>query len=1663
MDGPIEWRKQFCPIDRGQGTIESFYSSMSTTITSPSPAQIKTFLSRLKVLLDDDEKTKTVTPTVAYWHGVLFRLELLLRGVLVETQDSKDESIQNNAAEGACLVSAIVTHAGKPIVTASAGGGNTSPIPKPLLAGTSVLAGRVVAEKIAIQKIPQEINNQQPQKQSKGKLWMDYESAMRRCQDVNDVRLLELLKLSKRTMSEDQYPPGSTNPQEWMTLWMVVAEGYALFAASLQSDAPPMWKKAWDYCIPQQQQYQSEDSQDQSHTHSWSAIHAVTHLSRIAESKGNHKRVAELTLVLADCYLDALSPTSWATKQHQQPSVQLLLKIFVSSYRPMLSPPTPHEALSKIASLLEYYDEVMQQHLDAGNFNDNGVEIDRVILEFRFQMARAEHGDSIVSEKSSTNDQTMQQPLDWVTKLPLKAKALCDVVVRRLGVGQHGPTGMDEIDSRKPLNWIQACKLLQQYMETYFLNWSTQSQPSIAPLGQRHQDQRQQQHPHSCNWIDAALFVEPVLLRWKTTISEETMHRLEECGPTSSLLWEEEIQLMETVCLIVAATMWMTSNNRRCIDDVDEDLEDNLLSIEHLEFSQKLLHALLKRRQFLQKKMVQEKAELSLVAQKTGFQDETSLQIFRLERANSSLTAFLEITKMDGETDHQRSVAMRQITDVAIGRNSQHVPEEQENWIAGVLGYPFLEFLVCWSGLHRRPWTYCTQTEARSLLSKARSCLVNAQMSHARRRDPLDEVMLLLGEADCEGAYFDGGLTLVSHKNYSKVLEIITMAYETADTRIPSDTLLRNLLIGHCYIGLAKLPVKNHGAKLAINDERFDGYAQRGLYSLEQAMGSITTGTSVYHWIANAFAKNAIRFQLSCARQLVADSLLKVGDVAGAQGFLKKAVHDSPLDADAAFVLGGFRLYMMFFGDKKSPECEKAAQVQLLKAAKLDSSKAGPFALLGYWYEYKEDIKRAIGCYSKAILLDPSQPVAGRGLLRLATQKSISTLLENAVEYSSALNGWAWRALGWQKAYFDGDDDAATICFLKALRCRDICQSDVDSLLGFFFSAPSSARLPSKCEYSGTLAELASCYWRLGRFTAALRTFHSAVDAGGEDVPQTVLTSCARIELELGLSDEAEQNFLKARSKGDDVWMIMAEYGRASAALALAKRDLHDGKAGNAFRHVRDGVSCLVALGDHNFVCVQKVLGDLYSFGACLPPCVYGGGNVDASFVADDELQRLRIEFVSKGVTAYIEAEKLAGSIVDQTELLQASLISDIGSNLIMQAQLTQIMEENGLIHITSSESSVLFESAAHEFRRAIQRSPTLARAWCGLGCAVFQSDPLLAQHALLRSIELDKLSPDPYVNLCFLYTSHKKFDLSAYVSDSLTEVADTPYMWINRALILELSTPSIVLDDLHAYDNIRQSSDAYRASLQVVRHPAAMVGLAMTCRMPKHDKDPECSAQFESISYLAEYLGMNPADTPAKAFYGVSNIERGIQMRGSLQDQFLRTGNNLILTSLDEMGDINLNRYGVSLNVDLLRLATVSDSVNSEGGNDDSEPDMSSSWSLQRLVMNEPSRGDLWLKLAKELTTNGCTEAGRLAASCALSILMQQVRCELAAPVGRFINPDDVSDALTMQYWLKKANRIDHGDSECEANSPSSANLQRALLISPGNPLARAALQSFT
>lgn len=559
------------------------------------------------------------------------------------------------------------------------------------------------------------------------------------------------------------------------------------------------------------------------------------------------------------------------------------------------------------------------------------------------------------------------------------------------------------------------------------------------------------------------------------------------------------------------------------------------------------------------------------------------------------------------------------------------------------------------------------------------------------------------------------------------------------------------------------------------------------------------------------------------------------------------------------------------------------------------------------------------------------------------------------------------------------------------------------------------------------------------------------------------------MELELGLYDEAGEKFARASDCGDVNILPIAVYGYGLSLLSMAQRDNQDGKAGSAFLLLHKGVQECLKLGERTNVCVQKLLGDMYSLAATLPPDVFGDGN-DSDAVASEFQLKSQLDFVSKGKAAYDRAQIFVAQS-SEDNALRASLVSDGGSNLVLQAQLLSSWESNGLYRQASSESSILYENAANEYRRALNLSPTYAPAWCGLGCAVVRTDPLLAQHSFSRSQELDGLAPDPYANLSFLYTSHRRYKNSAQVSDALTEVADTPMMWINRAVILEHTAASNP-GEPQSQHCIMQAADAYRAALQVVKHPIAMIGLALTCRMTVDEPNAAVmdAVVMESSSYMTEYIGMvGRYDLPAVLMDGVLEMEAGIMNRACQGVEQIENGRQQVVVGLDQIEPMHaVDDQGNSLCLEIFRKVAAANDIDIEHRPDIKED---TEWSLGRQVVHNPNRGDLWLQLAKQLVQEtppgGSIEPAALAAHRASSILMRQLTKTLAFQAtkeSRFINAHDVADALALQYWLAEAaqpNETEEGEHEQEIkpSALSTVDLQRSLLINPGNALARHAL----
>jgi tetratricopeptide (TPR) repeat protein len=581
------------------------------------------------------------------------------------------------------------------------------------------------------------------------------------------------------------------------------------------------------------------------------------------------------------------------------------------------------------------------------------------------------------------------------------------------------------------------------------------------------------------------------------------------------------------------------------------------------------------------------------------------------------------------------------------------------------------------------------------------------------------------------------------------------------------------------------------------------------------------------------------------------------------------------------------------------------------------------------------------------------------------------------------------------------------------------------------------------------------------------------------------------VELELGLFDEAAEKFNRVLDREDSSSHAIAAYGQGVALLSVAKRDTQDGKAGSAFANIKQAIDGFES-SSKAFGCTRKLLGDLYSFGAGLPPDVFLDKNAEEK-VSTEEMLKAQLSFICKGEDAYRSAVDCQIA-PDEVELaiLQASVISDIGANILLQAQLFSVLHNMG--SGSDSDMNDCYDRASKEFRKSMDVNPMHAPAWCGLGCAVAANDPLLAQHAFCRCLELDKMFPDAYANVGFLYTSHESYNASESVMDALTQVADTPMMWMNRAFMLERgASKNLTLENgSEAHSNISRAADAYRAALQVMKHPSAMLGLSLTCRVApttesvKNEQALHLSRSLrrkESSAHMQEYLGTTCSSNHAVSlFAGVMVLEKGSENETAWSSTLIEEGkesieNVLVVKGLDATLDISAIRECIQSEQHVEKEKAKS-----------SQP-FDSSISLARQIVHEPNRADLWLSWAKELAqskapvplalkskSNRPLDPAMAAAKRASNMLTRQiVQPCMQGKLSASVDAQMASEALSLIFWLRQiepeeivVNTSDNEEPKEEEEKEeeqapkdeSPFDLQRSLLMCPNNKLARHALK---
>lgn len=487
----------------------------------------------------------------------------------------------------------------------------------------------------------------------------------------------------------------------------------------------------------------------------------------------------------------------------------------------------------------------------------------------------------------------------------------------------------------------------------------------------------------------------------------------------------------------------------------------------------------------------------------------------------------------------------------------------------------------------------------------------------------------------------------------------------------------------------------------------------------------------------------------------------------------------------------------------------------------------------------------------------------------------------------------------------------------------------------------------------------------------------------------------------MGLIEDAKERFAKAADSTSGSRKQASLFGKGMSAFLIGRRDLQDGKVGAALQHIMDAIAACIPLAGGS-CSLSKLVGDMHSFLAAFPTELFDE-NYEPGASSDCLTNHLKI--ISRGADFYASGLEILKRSQDEnhTPESMASLVCDGAVNLLLQAQLAANWK--GLSgHECTSDPTIMsiFHQAQNRFVEALRIDPLHPPSWCGYGCSVV-GEPIKAQHAFSRAVELDSASPEPYANLGFLYLESQAFGKSAEVCDVLTQIADTHMTWINRAYQLEKN--ALDKEDKAAHD-IEQITDAYRAALQVQKEPFALLGLAASFRVAAATASAGQGNEFENQTLLGEFQSITSIH-PSSVF-----------SLGSRERETAPAPLDNIPTPVSVLG-------------------------------------------TKHAILERPDRGDAWLGLCRELVlelsgdddiNESNSQPARAAARRASTLLLGKVTDPSSGRKDEgVVVASDLSDSLALESWLDTH----------ENAVASKKKAQLALLICPQNTLAREILTS--
>ncbi|XP_022086951.1 tetratricopeptide repeat protein 37-like [Acanthaster planci] len=466
----------------------------------------------------------------------------------------------------------------------------------------------------------------------------------------------------------------------------------------------------------------------------------------------------------------------------------------------------------------------------------------------------------------------------------------------------------------------------------------------------------------------------------------------------------------------------------------------------------------------------------------------------------------------------------------------------------------------------------------------------------------------------------------------------------------------------------------------------------------------------------------------------------------------------------------------------------------LLKAAKLDPYYSDTFLYLGHFYwQVAGDKSKGRKCYQKSYELNPQNEVAAAALgdacIELGEEDAALQLYRNVTKAAAAGTAkWAWLRLG---LYYhkQGSCNDAVASFQAALR------------------ADPKDRHIWEC--------LGDAYMSRGSYTAALKAFSRGVEL--DPNAKYCLFQIAAIKQTLEAYAEAVTEYQVILDSDPDY--IPALKGQGETYVRLARSSLHQYFNGRVVDYIKLAIQVLARAASlrPDLSCVWKLLGDactmLHPLSDKLISVQVPTNLLDHSF--HGEASQNKKQLLCIGARCYGRALHLQSSC--------ASLWHDLGRNYYYQS-LSDL-----------NNSAQLAVKALQCLKKAVVVDSTNHNHWTALGVIAAGKDvdnPALAQHAFIKSIQVEANNVVAWTNLGALYLTKGNMEL-AHQAFKISQSLEPSYVncWIGQALVAESSVPE-------------EAMDLFRHTTELATHSEGAIGYAhwvcQTLLDPSLDKTSE-------------------------------------------------------------------------------------------------------------------------------------------------------------------------------------------------------------------------------